>query len=92
VAVQQPHAELVLQRANVAAQRRLGDADPLGGLAHVAGLGDGDEVTQLAKIHGSGADRRRSRFEITVMPTRHWFQAGRNGTLGRRSDRNRRMP
>ena len=50
-AVQQPAAELLLEPADLLAQRRLGDVQAGRGAAEVQLLGDGDEVTQLAKFH-----------------------------------------
>ena len=48
---QQREPELVLQRPDLLAERRLGDVQPRGGAPEVQLLGDGDEITQLAKFH-----------------------------------------
>ena len=44
-------AELVLQRADLLRQRRLADAQPLGGAREVAGLGDREKVAQVPQFH-----------------------------------------
>ena len=49
---EQQRAEFVLQRVDLAGQRRLGHVQPLGGTAHVALLGDGEEVAHLLEVHG----------------------------------------
>jgi hypothetical protein len=51
-AVEQPRADRFLQRADLLAERWLGDAEPFGGAAEVQFLGDGDEIVQLAQFHG----------------------------------------
>jgi hypothetical protein len=51
-ALEQTHADFVLQRADLAAQRRLRDAKALCGAPHIAFFGNGDEVTELGKAHG----------------------------------------
>jgi hypothetical protein len=50
-AVEEPHAQLAFEPADLLAHRRLDDADPLGGDAESALLGDGHEVLQLAQFH-----------------------------------------
>ena len=50
VADEQLGAELVLQRADLPGQHRLGDVQPLGRPAEVQFLGDGDEVPELAEV------------------------------------------
>jgi hypothetical protein len=49
--VQQPHAELLLELADLLGQRRLGHVQALGGAAEVALLGHGDEVVELPDLH-----------------------------------------
>lgn len=44
--------QLVLQGPDLPAERGLGDVQALGGAAHVAFFGDGDEVTELGETHG----------------------------------------
>ncbi|MCY1554097.1 hypothetical protein D9M68_906430 [compost metagenome] len=51
-APQQLHAQRCFQLADVEAERRLGDGQPLGGSSEVQFLGDGDEIPELAQIHG----------------------------------------
>ncbi len=50
-AYEQLGAEAALELGDGAGQRRLGDAEALGGAADVRLLGDGDEVAQLAGLH-----------------------------------------
>ena len=50
---QQREPELVLERADLLAQRRLGDVQALGGAAEVQLLRDRDEVAKLAQFHDS---------------------------------------
>jgi hypothetical protein len=50
-ALEQPHAQLRLQRADLLAQRRLGDVQALGGAREVQLLGDGDEIAQVTQLH-----------------------------------------
>ena len=44
-------ADEALEPTHLLAQRRLGDADALGGAAEVQLLGDGDEVAQVPEVH-----------------------------------------
>jgi hypothetical protein len=44
-------AQLLLQRLDLLAQRRLRDAQHLGGAAKVQLFGDGDEVAQMTQFH-----------------------------------------
>ncbi len=48
---EQLHAQLLLQRADLLAQRRLGDVQPQRRASEVQFLGDGHEVTQVAQLH-----------------------------------------
>ncbi|MNY48640.1 hypothetical protein D3C86_1839890 [compost metagenome] len=50
--LEQAHAQLVLQRLDLLAQRRLGDAQLQGRATEVQLLGDGDEIAQVAEFHG----------------------------------------
>src|SRR3954469_14122196 len=49
--VEQPDAELGLQRADLLAQRRLLDVEPPRGAGHRAFLGDRYEITQMPEFH-----------------------------------------
>ncbi len=49
--VQQRHIHLLLELADLQAQRRLGDVQALGRPREVEFLGDGDEVPEVAKVH-----------------------------------------
>src|SRR6202012_497737 len=51
VAIEQRLAHLFFEVAHLPAQRRLGDAQAVGGTAKVELLGDGDEVAQVAQLH-----------------------------------------
>ncbi len=51
VAVEQLDADLVLELADLAAQRRLGDVEDLGRAGEVPLIGDGDEVAKVAQFH-----------------------------------------
>lgn len=55
VALEQLDAELFLERADVLAERGLGDAQRFGRLREAARLGDLDEVAELAEIHSGRA-------------------------------------
>ena len=50
-AVQQCHIHLLLELADLQAQRRLGDVQALGRPREVEFLGDGDEVAEVARVH-----------------------------------------
>ena len=50
-AMQQLHAELGLQRPDLARQRRLGDVQPVGGTPEMTLLGDGHEIAQVTQFH-----------------------------------------
>ncbi len=50
-ALEQPHAQLGLQRADLLAQWRLRDVQALGRAREVQLLGDGDEIAQVAQLH-----------------------------------------
>ena len=52
VAQQQRRADLLLELADLLAQRRLGHVQALGRAAEVQLLGDDDEVAQVAELHG----------------------------------------
>jgi hypothetical protein len=52
VALEQPHAELVLQRPHLLRHARLRQVQLLGGAAEVQLLGDGDEGSELPELHG----------------------------------------
>ena len=53
LAIEQHHADLVLQASDRLGQRRLADAEPGGGAAHRAGFGHGGEVLDGPQIHAS---------------------------------------
>ena len=52
-ALQQGHAQVGLQQAHLAAERRLRDVQLDGGLAEAAHLGNADEVAQLDEVHAA---------------------------------------
>jgi hypothetical protein len=52
VAREQPDPELVLQQADLPAERWLGDVQPVGGPAEAAELRDLQECPELPEIHG----------------------------------------
>jgi methionyl aminopeptidase len=54
-------ADLVLEGADLAAHRRLGDPEPLGSSADMALLGNSDEVADLREAHGPIVQRLCSR-------------------------------
>ena len=56
LAAEQLRAELAFERPHLLAQRRLLDAEPLGRPRDLSLLGDGDEVAQVAKLHGRCPD------------------------------------
>jgi hypothetical protein len=51
-AVDQRHADLVLEPPDLLGERRLGDVEPRGSPREVALVGERDEVAQLAQLHG----------------------------------------
>ena len=51
-ALHQRHAQLVLELADLGAQRGLADEAGRRGLAEVAVVGEGDEVAQVTQVHG----------------------------------------
>ena len=51
LASEQLDVELLLQRTDLHAERRLLDAQTLGRSGHVPFFGDGDEITQVAQFH-----------------------------------------
>ena len=53
--LEQRLAEFVLEGLNLAAERRLRDAQPLGGAGDVLLFGDGDEVLELLQAHARPA-------------------------------------
>ena len=57
VALDELDAELALELLDLGRQRRLADEAGLGGPAEVAVLGDGDEVPEIAQVHGVEAAR-----------------------------------
>ncbi|MNT87679.1 hypothetical protein D3C72_2281270 [compost metagenome] len=52
-AFQQACADFFFQGLDLLAQRRLGDAQLLGGSTEVQFLGHGDEVAQMSQFHGA---------------------------------------
>ncbi|MNI97592.1 hypothetical protein D3C73_1562650 [compost metagenome] len=50
-AIHQLAAEFLLQSLDAAAERRLGDADGIGGAHEAAVFGKRDEIAELAQIH-----------------------------------------
>ena len=53
LALDQLHAQIVLELLDLRRQRRLADERALGGLAEVPRVGQRDEVAQVAQVHGS---------------------------------------
>ena len=51
LAPEQLHVELGFERADLLAERRLLDAEPLGRAGDVTLLGDGDEIAEVAQFH-----------------------------------------
>jgi len=51
LAAEQLHPQLGFERPDLLAQRRLLDAEPVGGARHMPLLGDGDEVAEMAQFH-----------------------------------------
>ena len=51
LAAKQHHVEFAFQRANLLRQRRLLDAEPLGGAGDMALFGDRYEVAQVTQFH-----------------------------------------
>jgi len=49
----QRHAEFFLELADLRGQGRLADEAGLGGAAEVLVVGEGDEIAQVAEIHGA---------------------------------------
>lgn len=52
-ALEQPGAELIFEREDVTAERRLGEVEPARGAAHVALFGHRDEGLDLREAHSS---------------------------------------
>lgn len=65
--VEQGHPEFGLQQLDLPAERRLGDADTLGGAAEMLLLGHGDEISDLSQIHGD-----RYQFAIVSGKQKYW--------------------
>ncbi|MNN62737.1 hypothetical protein D3C81_1780630 [compost metagenome] len=59
-AVEQAHAELLLQGRDALAHRRLGQVQAFAGFGEAAGLGDGDEGVEAGEIHFSSSRRQDS--------------------------------
>ena len=62
VASQQLQAQLGFQRLDLLAQRRLLDAQRGGSAGHVARLGHGGEVAQVAQVHMQIVSAGRARY------------------------------
>src|SRR5690606_30158769 len=56
-ALEQAHAQLLLQRLDLLAQWRLGNAQQFGGPAEMQLLGDGDEIAQVTQLHEPSISR-----------------------------------
>jgi hypothetical protein len=50
--LEEPGAELVLERENVAAERRLGEVEPARGATHMALFGDRNKGLDVREAHG----------------------------------------
>jgi len=70
--LEQPCAQLLLQRLDLLAQWRLGDAQLLCGAAEVQFLGDGDEVAQVTQFH---VEHRLGRFRYQTGRMIYWMQS-----------------
>ena len=66
-ALKQFHAKLSFEILDLPTQRRLSDVKPLRRLRHVAKLGDGCEITQMAKFHTTAYPK-----SIAGSGTRYW--------------------
>ncbi len=51
LAAEQLHVEVLLDRLDLLAERRLLHSEPLGGPGDVSFLGNGDEVSELPQVH-----------------------------------------
>ena len=58
-AVEETHAQLLLELADLLADRRLGDVQALRRAAEVQFLSDGDEVPEMPKFHCAGSSYLR---------------------------------
>ena len=76
-APQQLAAQPALQRAYLAAQRRLGDEEPLGRAPEVQLLGDGDEGAQVAQLDRLGRLRQGQDPRVVVGHAADYAAAGR---------------
>src|SRR5690606_6330669 len=69
---EQRHAELVLEAADLAAERRLGNVKAASGAPDVALLGDGHEIAQLVQAHPCSITRLNGRQHGGAIPKRYW--------------------
>jgi hypothetical protein len=87
VAMEQKDAKFLFESRCVTAQRRLGDSQARGGFTEAAIVGNGGEVSQLAKVHreyalffidlsleSSEIPLSLSHFGITIIPRRYLYQ------------------
>ena len=66
-ALKQFHPKLLFEILDLPTQRRLGNVKPPRRLRHVAKLGDGCEITQMAKSHTTSHSK-----SIAGSRTRYW--------------------
>src|SRR4051812_20692142 len=85
-AVKQPHPELILELTYLSRDRGLGDVQSLRRPAEMQLLGDGDEISEMTKLHGL---LRPSRFAQRSASSvdRRGGDGGPRSTPPRRPDR-----
>ncbi len=81
-ALEEPHAQLVLERTDLRAERRLRDPQLARGLREARGAGDGREVAQVAELHAAPY-RRRMAAEAKL----YWAPPRAGDRLGHSSPR-----
>ena len=64
LALEDAHAEFRLQLEDLAAQRRLADVAGRRGAAEMTVVGDGDDILEIAQVHGLNLHNRLSRLQI----------------------------
>src|SRR5262249_16149142 len=69
VAVEQRDLEALLERADLAAHRRLAEIERFAGMGEAAGLGDGVEDPELVPVHRHGGPSPSPRARPAAMPS-----------------------
>jgi hypothetical protein len=64
LALEDAHAEFRLQLEDLTAQRRLADVAGRRGAAEVTVVGDGDDILEIAQVHGVSLHNRPGRLQI----------------------------